>query len=105
VKESARVLKPGGKMLFSIPFHQGLDRSARRARLTSTGIEHLLPPQFHGNPISADGSLVFHDFGWDVLDHCRKAGFSDAFVLAYYSFRYGYLGNGLQNIFVAEKSK
>ena len=73
-----------------------------RARLTSNGIENLLPPQFHGNPISEEGSLVFYDFGWDLLHQFVSAGFSDALVEVYASKEYGHLGGG-QVVFKAVK--
>lgn len=100
--ECARVLKPGGRMLFSIPFHAGSDGTARRAELRDGDVVELLPAQYHGNPISSGGSLVFYDHGWDVLDRCRAAGFADAYLLAYWSPLYGYLGDGVQLAFVAD---
>jgi hypothetical protein len=47
---------------------------------------------FHDNPICAEGSLVFFDYGWDLLEHCCAAGFQDAYMLAYYSAIYGHIG-------------
>ena len=44
--------------------------SQRRSRLRADGtVEHLLPPQYHGNPISAEGSLVTIDWGYDIVQH------------------------------------
>ena len=100
--ECVRVLRPGGIMLATIPFHHVADTSEARATLSSKGIEHLLPPMYHGNPVSADGSLVFTDFGWDILGNLRKAGFSNACVEIYASAEHGILGGG-QIVFVATK--
>jgi hypothetical protein len=48
--------------------------SGRRARLASDGvIEHLEPPEYHGNPISADGSLVTIDWGFDICEWIFRA--------------------------------
>jgi len=66
-------------------------------------LECLLPEQYHGNPVSEKGSLVFYDFGWDILESCKAAGFNDAYLLSYYSLFYGHIGGGLQMMFVAEK--
>ena len=40
---------------------------------------------------------------WDLLELCRVAGFADACALCYYSALNGYLGNGMQMMFVAGK--
>lgn len=65
-----------------------------RARLTDGKVEHVLPPAFHGNPVSADGSLVFTDFGWDLLNVMKDAGFSEVGVDVYASPELGHLGGG-----------
>jgi SAM-dependent methyltransferase len=101
--ECARVLRPGSRLLFSIPFYAGSDTTIRRAELRDGEVVHLLPAQFHGNPISPEGSLVFYDYGWDLLDACRRAGFRDAYMVGYWSLLYGYLGSGMQPAFVAER--
>lgn len=91
--ECARVLKAGGVMLATIPFHWENDISVVRARLSNGQLEHILPPAFHGNPVSADGSLVFTDFGWDLLA-TMKEGFSDVAVDVYAAPELGHLGGG-----------
>jgi SAM-dependent methyltransferase len=101
--ECARVLAPGGRLFFSIPFHE-TPGTRQRATLRDGELVELLPPEYHGNPVDPGGSLVFYDHGWDILDRCRTAGFADAYVLAYWSLLYGYLGAGLQLTFVAELS-
>ena len=95
LSECFRVLKPGGEVLASIPFDPGTDTTAVRARLTDAGIEHVLPPQYHGNPLSFDGSLVFHDFGWDLLDLARAVGFAPAVCEVYSAEEFGHAGPGL----------
>jgi hypothetical protein len=92
--ECARVLKVGGVMFATIPFHQSSDVSIVRAELSSNGLKNLLSPVFHGNPISSEGSLVFTDFGWDLIQWLLEAGFSDAAVDVYASEEYGHLGGG-----------
>ena len=95
-RECHRVLKPGGSMLATFPFHVQMEASVSRARLAAGGgVEHLLAPQYHGNPVSSEGSLVFHDFGWDLLDVIRGAGFSSALSEVYCSHEYGHFGTGL----------
>jgi SAM-dependent methyltransferase len=93
--ECFRVLKPGGEVLASIPFDPSVDTTTVRARLAQTGIEHLLPAQYHGNPLSLDGSLVFHDFGWDLLERSRQIGYSQAVCEVYSADEFGHFGPGL----------
>ena len=94
-REFRRCLRDGGAALITAPFR---DRSAHdeiRARLAETGeIEHLMEPEYHGNPIDPEGgALCFRYFGWDMLDRLRDAGFSRTEVFLYWSRRFGYLGN------------
>jgi SAM-dependent methyltransferase len=102
--ECARVLRPDGVLIFSIPFDGVRDRSVRRAELRDGEVVELLEPQYHGNPVDPQGSLVFYDHGWEVLERCREAGFADAHVVAYWSAFHGYIGgNGLQMLLVASR--
>ena len=89
-------------MLASIPFHSGYDVSVKRAECRIEGPEYLLPPVYHSNPVSTEGSLVFTDFGWDVIRSFKKAGFSDAVVEVYASAKFGHFGGG-QLIFRMKK--
>ena len=92
--EVHRVLAPGGLFLFTVPLDPGLEQTRVRAQILENGtISHLLPPEYHGDPLSADGCLVFNDFGLDVLDQLENQGFIDTHVLDYWSREYGYLGN------------
>jgi SAM-dependent methyltransferase len=103
IAEAGRVLRPGGRFLFSLPFKPGLDVSVQRAQLRDGEVVHLHEPQFHGNPVSAEGSLVFWDHGWDLLDRLHRHGFANAHLVGYWSALYGYLGGGLQVVFAATR--
>ncbi len=74
VQEIARVLKPGGAHVFTVPIHPD-QATVVRAVPTETGVEHLLPPEYHGNPVDPNGSLVVREWGIDLLEfislHCR----------------------------------
>jgi SAM-dependent methyltransferase len=101
--EACRVLRPGGILLATIPFWYGQE-TQQRARLVDGVVEHLAKPEFHGNPLSEQGSLVFYVFGWDLLDMCRAAGFVDVKFCCTHSFFHGYLGEDLGLRLVAEKA-
>lgn len=74
----ARCLRPGGWLVATAPFIALNPHTVVRARVGADGsIEHLLPPEMHGDPLS-DGVLCYYHFGWDLIEHCRKAGFADA---------------------------
>lgn len=100
--EAWRVIAPGGILAFSIPFHTESDHTVQRAAMRDGEIVEYLPSVYHGNPVSDQGSLVFYDHGWDILDRCAAAGFSDAYGVAYWSALYAHIG-GVQLMFVAEK--
>ena len=103
--ECARVLRPGGRLLFSIPFNAARDETVQRARMRPDGeVEELLPPEYHGNPIGDGRSLVYYDYGWDILDRLRRAGFAEAHAVGAWSALYGYLGGArLQLVFSARR--
>jgi len=101
--EACRCLKIGGCLIFSVPFCMHEPLTVQRAAIQDTRLVHLLPERYHGNPLSRKGSLVFYDFGWDILELCRGCGFRDAYMVSYYSIECGHIGNAMQYIFCAEK--
>jgi SAM-dependent methyltransferase len=103
LEEAVRILRPGGGMLASIPFSYQ-DSTRQRARVSNGRLEHLEQPEYHGNPLSEQGSLVFYDFGWDLLERCRTAGFADAYFVCVHCFFRGYLGEDAGISLHAEKS-
>lgn len=94
LREVRRVLKPGGTFLMSVPFAPASDANVVRARLHDGGvIEHLLPPEYHGDPVNVEGGvLCYYHFGWELLHDMRAAGFIDANVHFWWSSDYAYLG-------------
>lgn len=92
LSEIRRILRPTGLLLLSVPFHAGLKDSVRRAAVVNGGVVHNVAAEVHGNPLSPEGSLVFTDFGWDLLPELARAGFRDASIRFYWSDVYGHLG-------------
>ncbi|MEP9366975.1 class I SAM-dependent methyltransferase [Xanthobacter sp. VNH20] len=71
IREIARTLKPGGATIMTVPIVLKNRPSRRRASLKNGEIKNLLEPQFHGNPVSNDGSLVTIDWGYDVVSYLQ----------------------------------
>jgi len=102
--ECFRCLKPGGALLFSVPFNAVEPNTTVRAQLNSDGtITHILPPEYHGDPLNTEGCLCFYYFGWDVLASARAVGFQNVSALFFWAREYGYIGNRDQYIFLAQK--
>ena len=78
LRELHRVLRPGGHLLLTVPM-SGAPATVERARLVAGRVEHLLPPTFHGDRLKGPGSvLVYRDYGEDIVDRARDAGFGRA---------------------------
>ncbi len=75
LSEIARVLKPGGFHLFTVPRYSQ-QPTVVRAKLLNGEIVHLLPPAYHWDPDSQSQCLVFTDFGDDLADAVQKEGLS-----------------------------
>ena len=81
LRELLRVLRPGGAMLFTVPLHDG-PQTIERARVRDGVVEHLLEPVHHVDPLRPEGILAFRDYGRDIVDRLRAAGFVDVRILA-----------------------
>jgi SAM-dependent methyltransferase len=64
--EIARILKPGGAHIFTVPLYRG-QKTVVRATATPKGTEYLREPVYHANPVDEKGSLVVTDWGDDLL--------------------------------------
>ncbi len=92
LREFARVLRPGGIAILTAPFLDNAQDTRIRARHLADGtIEHLLPPEYHGDPmVSGNQILCYQDFGWDILESLRAAGFSEAWTVSYWHLSGGF---------------
>ncbi len=74
MREIARTLKPGGVAVMTVPVVRGWNRTERRARLTASGeVEHLLPEEYHGNPVGNGRSLVTVDWSFHIGTYLARA--------------------------------
>jgi SAM-dependent methyltransferase len=101
--EAWRCLRPGGRLLFTVPFLADSPHTHVRARISPSGaIEHLAPAEYHGDPQRPnEGALCFQHFGWDLLADLRASGFASAECLLLWSRAFGYLGD--HRVFKATK--
>jgi SAM-dependent methyltransferase len=91
--EIARVLALDGELVFTIPFFYDQEETLVRAGIKEDGsIEHYYPGEYHGNPVSSEGSLCFQNFGWDILSVLKEEGFSESFASLYWGPWQGHLG-------------
>ncbi len=81
--EIFRVLVPGGRFVFTIPFHF--------TAATSEFITRDVLAFAQETPMEFRGSA--HKLGWDLLPLLTRAGFQDAAAYLYWSEELGYLGS------------
>jgi SAM-dependent methyltransferase len=78
LREFARILKPAGTLVLTVPFYDASPTSVQVACPDGAGgIEFLGEPEYHGDPV-AGGVVCYHHFGWDLLEAMRSAGFNRA---------------------------
>lgn len=72
-REIARTLRPGGAHIFTTPLVEKERSTVRRASLIDGRVVHAHQPEYHGNPISTEGSLVTMHWGYDICDVIAKS--------------------------------
>ena len=97
--EIARVTRPGGRLITTFPFNIGAETSVHKARWGDRGIEYLMEPEYHGNPVDPKGSLVFEIPGWNILERARNCGWQKVEMVYETSVNYGVVGGGFSGIF------
>ncbi len=74
--EIARVLKPGGYHVFTVPLQEPLPvKTIARVDTSGDTDRPLLPEHYHGNG-KGGRSLVYTNFGADIVDMLTRAGFA-----------------------------
>lgn len=78
-REVFRVLKRGGRHIFTVPFSDDSITDIIRAEVVGGDIIHHLPAQYHMNPVDPEnGALVFRIFSYESLVELKKIGFEPA---------------------------
>lgn len=70
-REVARVLRPGGAHLFTVPPRA---RTRKRAEIVNGEVKHLEEPDYHIDPLNPQGILAFWDIGPDLPNVISCAG-------------------------------
>jgi SAM-dependent methyltransferase len=94
-REIFRTLRPGGFYVHTFPIHKRqLAAVIDRARLREDGsIEHLVePPEYHGNPVDAKGSLVTKDYGYDIGEQIAEWAPFDVEISRFWDRSLGLMG-------------
>lgn len=73
--EIARVLRPGGHFVFTVPFDSTAKTVERAARRDDGTIEHFMTPEYHGDPFRGSaGVFTWRTYGTDIAGRMRSAG-------------------------------
>lgn len=100
--EIFRVLKPGGKHIFTVPYDPGSHNDECRAELHGDEVRLLKPALYHGDPVRPDeGVLVWFIFGREMSQKLQAIGF-EVQTLMLHAPKKGIIGEGAI-VFVATK--
>jgi SAM-dependent methyltransferase len=67
-REVMRTIRSGGAHVFTTPKYRGLSKTQDRAIRNNGEVVHLFEPEYHGNPIDSNGSLVTVRYGDDICE-------------------------------------
>lgn len=103
-REVHRTLRPGGRYIFTAPTFKGRIESEQRARYLPDGTpEHLVePPEYHGNPIDPEGSLVTFHYGYDLPELIHRWSGLDVEVVRFHDHHHGIIGD-MTEVYVCTK--
>ncbi len=72
--EIARTLKKGGAHIFTVPIINRHNKTETWAKMDEMGnCVFLGEPEYHGNPITSQGSPVTMHWGFDIVDFIKES--------------------------------
>jgi SAM-dependent methyltransferase len=101
VSEIARVLRPGGAHVFTVPIYHGRQTLVRVAS-SDAGIQFLLPADYHGGPKNPERSLVIREWGDDFADFIAEHSGLSTETMTLYDRKLGFDGDPLE-VFISRK--
>jgi SAM-dependent methyltransferase len=93
--EIARVLRPGGLHIFTVPWYWWKPTLVR-ARGTATAVQHFQEPEYHANPVDPQGSLVATEWGPELPGVIFQSSGMATTAFAIYDPRQGIVGEFLE---------
>lgn len=100
--EIFRVLKPGGRHIFTVPYGEAMPRDDVRASMVDGKTLQRAEALYHNDPVRpGDGILVWTIFGLEMLVRLNEIGFETEWWRLHEPL-FGIVGPG-NNVFVARK--
>ncbi len=90
--ELRRILRIGGRHIFTVPYYQDCFRGEVRAKIKDGKTVNYMEAQYHLDPQNPEGILVYNIFSIEMLVKLEKLGFENN-LYKLYSPTYGILGN------------
>lgn len=82
-KEIARVLRPGGAHIFTVPLINKARTSEIWASRDENGeVTYHRDPEYHGNPVDSKGSLVTMHWGYDIASFIAEIAGMPTVIIA-----------------------
>lgn len=72
-RECKRVLAPGGSLVFTVPFFYHSASTEIRSVIVNGQLDHILPPEYHGNPVGDGSSLCFNILAGICWMNCARS--------------------------------
>ncbi len=104
--EIYRTLQPGGYYIHTFPIYkQYTEGQIKLAQLNSDGSIHHISsrPEYHGNPVDPNGSLVTFYYGYDVSKSIAEWAPFDVEILRFWDRRHAIMGD-FTEVIVCRKS-
>jgi len=88
--ELFRVLRPGGRLIFTAPLTDA-QSTTERAAMVGGKLTYFLAPTYHGDRLTGSASvLVFRDYGLDICARLKEVGFTAASITEPATNYFGY---------------